>query len=257
MNLVGNSSSGVIGPEKGALPATATAPACLNPLIWERVMSETRYGRYADRIESQAVAFALSRCPAPGVLLDIGCEGGRRSQLFGDLAWQIIATDVDAESLHACKSRIPNARCVLADSNTCRLPADTDSVDVALCVEVSPVIHSDWAVAEFARVLKRGGWLVGVCWNRGSWRGFLFNNVGVLRKRGSLSLFYSKAYSEFHRQMTDHGFQFEKEVGYAWGPFRRTSNSPLVDVWAAFERISGLQLLPRAAPMIAFVARKL
>jgi hypothetical protein len=53
------------------------------------------------------------------------------------------------------------------------------------------------------------------------------------------------------------GFSFERELGYAWGPFRRTSNSRLVTVSGAFERLSGLQHLISAAPMVSFVCRKL
>jgi len=56
--------------------------------------------------------------------------------------------------------------------------------------------------------------------------------------------------------MTGHGFRVEKELGYAWGPFRRTSNSRAVTLWAAFERFSGLQRVISAAPMVAFVTQK-
>jgi SAM-dependent methyltransferase len=221
-------------------------------------MTQTRYGKYADGIESAMVTYALERCPAPGVLLDVGCEGGRWSKVFADQRWQIIAIDVDARSLQVCQARIPDARCLLADSNNRRLAVEKESVDVALCIEVGPVIHTDWAVLEFARVLKPGGRLVGVCWNRSSWRGFLYHNSPSLRSRGSNPLVgYPIRYRNFRREMTEHGFRFERERGYAWGPFRRTSNSPFMDLWAPFERLSGLQHLIAPAPMVAFVAHKL
>lgn len=227
-------------------------------LVWERLMAETRYGRYADGVESKMMRYVLARCPDPGVLLDVGCEGGRWSKVFGDRGWQIIATDVDARVLRICESRIPSARCVLADPNGRRLAAENESVDVALCIEVGPVIHTDWAIPELARVLKRGGRLAGVCWNRSSWRGFLYHNAPSLRSSGSDPLVgFPIRYRNFRRQMIKHGFRFEKELGYAWGPFRRTSNSFLASIWAVFERFSGLQYLSSLAPMIAFVAQRI
>jgi SAM-dependent methyltransferase len=226
-------------------------------LVWERLMAQTRYGRYADGVESTIVRYALAKYSTPGVILDVGCEGGRRSKVFADRGWQVIAIDVDARVLQVCQSRIPNARCVLADSNSHWPAAENESVDIALCMEVGPVIHTDWAIPEFARVLKRGGHLAGVCWNRSSWRGFLYHNVPSLRSSGSDPLVgFPIKYKNFRRQMIEHGFRFEKELGYAWGPFRRTSNSLSVNLWAAFERFSGLQHFIPAAPMIAFVARK-
>jgi len=226
-------------------------------LAWERLMRGTRYGQYADGVESALLQYVLSKSAKPGALLDVGCEGGRWSKVFADIGWRVTSTDVDPKVLRVCQTRVPNARCVLVDPNSDRLEAEDESVDVALCVEVGPVIHTDWAIPEFARVLKGGGRLVGVCWNRSSWRGFFFHNVPALRSAGSDPLVgFPIKYRDFRRRMIEHGFRFEKEMGYAWGPFRRTSNSRLVTLWASLERYSGLQRIVRYAPMVAFVSRK-
>lgn len=227
-------------------------------LVWERLMAQTRYGRYADRVESKMMLYVLAHCPVPGALLDVGCEGGRWSKVFADRGWQITATDVDARALQVCQLRIPSARCLLVDPKSRRLEAENDSIDLVMCIEVGPVIHTDWAVPEFSRVLKRGGRLAGVCWNRSSWRGFLYHHLPSLRSSGSDPLVgFPIRYKNFHRKMIEHGFRFENELGYAWGPFRRTSNSFSVSLWAAFERFSGLQHFISRAPMISFVAQKL
>ncbi len=226
-------------------------------LSWERLMLQTRYGRYANQVESMMVEHVLTRYLTPGVLLDVGCEGGRWSKVFAERGWQVIATDLDERSLRICQSRIPNVRCVLVEPDCKQLPVENESIDLLLCVEVGPVIHTDWAVREFARVLKPGGKLVGVCWNRTSWRGFLYHRIAFVRSAGSHPMWgYPIRYEHFRRQMKVLGFRFEKELGYAWGPFRRTSNSPMVSIWSLFERLSGLQHFISWAPMVAFVAER-
>ena len=120
-------------------------------------MAQTRYGRYADSVERKMMLYVLANCPAIGELLDVGCEGGRWSKVFADMGWQITATDVDTRALQVCQSRIPNARCVLADPKSRRLVAENESIDLALCIEVGPVVHTDWAISEFSRVLKIKG----------------------------------------------------------------------------------------------------
>lgn len=45
-------------------------------LLWERLMAQTRYGRYADGVESTMMRYVLAQHPTPGVLFDVGCEGG-------------------------------------------------------------------------------------------------------------------------------------------------------------------------------------
>jgi SAM-dependent methyltransferase len=235
-----------------------TASPAISELSWEKIMSHTRYGRYADGVESSMVNYVLDHCPTPGTLLDVGCEGGRRSTPFADRGWQVIAMDPDPRALAVCQARIPGARCVLPSSDSRQLPADNASVDAILCIEVGQVIHAAWAAQEFARVLKPGGRLVAVCWNRTSWRGFLYHHASFLRAAGSLSIVgFPIKFKSFRQEMNRHGFQFERELGFAWGPFRRMSDSSWVDLWVPFERFSGLQQLVSVAPMVAFVAQKL
>lgn len=238
---------------------TTTAPGLggRGVLQWERLMAETRYGRYADEIETHMVEYVLGERSTPGALLDIGCEGGRRSKVFAERGWQVTAVDVDVAALQMCQRRIAKARCVLTRPDEQRLIANDDSFDLVLCIEVGPVVHQPWASAEFSRVLKTGGHMVGVSWNKSSWRGFLYHRSPRLRVTGANPLVgYPIRYSEFRRDMIAKGFSFEKELGYAWGPFRRNSNSVLMAVWKTIERYSGLQKLVGSAPMVAFVCKK-
>ena len=58
------------------------------------------------------------------------------------------------------------ASCVLVSPDDSKLPCDTESMKLVLCVEVQPVIKSDWFLEEASRVLQQGGLIVGVFCNR-------------------------------------------------------------------------------------------
>ncbi len=225
---------------------------------WERIGTQTRYGRYATKVERGVIEEALAHTRPSGIALDVGSEGVRWSELAAAAGWQVICTDVSQSSLDACQARVPSARCIHVGPEDARLPVEDGSVGLLLCVEVAPVIHRDWFIGEAARVLRSGGQLIGVCWNRRSWRGLLYHKTPLVRIRNASYWYgYPLSYPEWRAELGRAGFSMQRQVGYAWLPFRRSSDSPLVPFAAFVEGALGVRRLPSLSPMIAFSARKL
>src|SRR5574341_2375579 len=102
---------------------------------WENIAT-TKWGCYITAIERRALLRATEMSRNPTVALEIGCEGGRWSKLLAELGWNIICTDVDATSLTLCQRRIPQAKCILVSPDDPKIPCESDSIGLLLCLEV-------------------------------------------------------------------------------------------------------------------------
>lgn len=223
---------------------------------WERITTQTRYGRYASYVEETLIKRALELLPVPTVALDIGCEGGRWTARLAEHGWQVIATEIRQDNLALCQQRVPSAQCVLVTPDQQTLPCADSSVRLILCIE-TPVVHSEWFPSEVTRIMQPGGLMVAVCWNRSSWRGWLYHHATRLRASGSSTAYgFPLAYPAFRARLRSMGWTFLSERGYSWLPFRRTSNNRLVPGAAWIEQGLGLHRLARLSPMIVFLARK-
>ena len=219
---------------------------------WEKVAS-TRWGDYITNIHKRAIlrAHDLSIFGKPATALEIGCEGGRWSKLLTDLGWSMICTDINEKTLALCKKRIPTANCILVRSDENTLPCESESVGLLLCIEVCPVIQADWFIREAFRILQNAGLIVGVFYNRLSFRGFFVHTIS----KGKFD-YYKLSYPSWRRKLLDSGYSILYEEGYCWFPFRRASNSVLVPYFARLEKCLGLCKLPRISPWIVFIAQK-
>lgn len=242
----------------GTTNEAASARAREELPYWERYYNEYPYGWHLSRVEERAVLAVRDLAgDAPAHALDVGCEGGRWSRLLADRDWRLTCTDVSAEVLAICQRRIPQARCLLVDEGDITLPAPDASQQALLCVEVPMVMQSEWFIAEAARVLAAGGYLVGVHYNRRSLRGFLYNYVPGFRSKNDIAYFYfPESYAAWRNRLRAAGFEVIREDGFGWIPFRKYSRSPLVAPAVRLERSLRLTRLARFSPMVVFIARK-
>ena len=148
------------------------APFGYDATYWEKVAS-TRWGASIIEIEKRAILKAHDLSIKTATALEIGADGGRWSKLLVDLGWSIICTDINDKTLAICKKRIPTANCILTRPDESKLSCESESISLLLCIEVAPVIQSDWFISEASRVLHNDGLIVGVFWNLLSFRGFL------------------------------------------------------------------------------------
>jgi hypothetical protein len=173
--------------------------------------------------------------------------------MLSQMGWEMTCIDVDRQSLSTCQKRLPNARCILADPDDKSLACDSASLSLLICIEVPPVIESDWFLPEAGRVLTDNGVLVGVFWNKLSWR--------ALAVRTKTALFggkewYRLMWLSWKKRLRAQGFELISEEGFCWSPFTRESNSFMVPAFAALERGIGLNRFVAISPWIVFVARK-
>ncbi len=222
--------------------------------FWEEV-AQTRWGAYMSEVERRVILQGERLAGAPGQALEVGCEGGRWSRMLAARGWQMTCTDVDARALEACQRSIPDARCILANPADCSIDCETGAFSLLLCIEVPPVIHSDWFLGEAHRLLGEGGILVAVTWNSVSLRAVLARAQFGERRKGR-SYVYKTTYRDWRRRLSGTGFRMEAEEGFCWAPFGRASNSRWVPLFTRLERLFGLNRIVAASPWIVFVARK-
>jgi SAM-dependent methyltransferase len=229
----------------------------MTPMTYCDRLATTRWGSYIARVEGAALREALSSQTA-GEALEIGCEGGRLSVTLAQAGWRMTCVDVDAASLAVCRSRLPSARCILASDHDTTLPCADNSMNLILCMEVWPVIDSDWFLPEAHRVLSPNGLLVGAIMNRRSFRGlFVRARERHDKPRGPAGFtHYRHAYPSWTRELTRRGFTLRYERGYCWFPFQRDSNSRMIPLTTFAEGALGLRRLPSWSPYIVFIARK-
>lgn len=219
---------------------------------WEKVAS-TRWGTYITEIERIAVlqANALSREHTSG--LEIGCESGRWLKLLTDLGWNMMCTEINEETLKICKKRIPTADYILVRPEDKELPCASESLGLVLCLEVAPVIQTDWFIDECLRVLRNDGLIVGVFWNLLSFRGLIMHMHASFTDSFD---YYKIAYPIWRKRLFTKGVRMLHEEGCCWFPFHRGSNSVFVPHFILLEKILGLRKLPAISPWVVFIAQK-
>jgi hypothetical protein len=175
-------------------------------------------------------------------------EGG-----LAGLGWAMTCTDINEDTLAKCKLRLPQANCIHVNPSDNFIPCPDQSADLILCIEVPPVIQSDFFIAECSRLLRNEGLIVGVFWNGFSIRGLI---ARVKRSFVGGHDFYKLSYAPWKKRVSKCGFDMIHETGLCWFPARRNSNAAFVPYFIALERRLNLHRLPSLSPWIVFIAKK-
>jgi SAM-dependent methyltransferase len=221
--------------------------------LWEKV-GTTLWGAYTTEIERRVILQGQALRSKPTKALEIGCEGGRWSKMLADMGWQMTCIDVNPKALEVCQKKVPSAKCILASQTDQKIPCESGSLGYLLCMEVAQVIQSDWFLPEAFRVLGEGGVLVGMVWNRTSWRGVMTRARYMLNRDDEG--FYERSYPAWRKKARQIGFQMTHEEGFCWAPFGRMSNSTLIPASVKLERAFQLPRFVSVSPWVAFIARK-
>jgi ubiquinone/menaquinone biosynthesis C-methylase UbiE len=99
----------------------------------------------------------------PGRCLDIGCGNGRFISLLVDAGWSVVGVDLSADQLRVARGNVGRVAEGLVQADAAALPFDDASFDAVVSVLVhTDIDRYDLALAEAARVLRRGGRFVHV-----------------------------------------------------------------------------------------------
>ena len=132
-----------------------------------------RWGRYAWRIESEAVLAALGSVGGRTVA-DIGCGTGRLLQMLVSLGARAVGIDSDPGVLALAATR---GQVIRADAH--RLPLADGRADAAVSVATLEfTARPERVLAEMARIVRPGGLLVAGALNPGSPWGALDRPAG-------------------------------------------------------------------------------
>ncbi len=116
-------------------------------------------GHMADR-SVRFIEAAADRFAAPGKLLDFGCGSGEIAAAFADAGWRVTAGDLSPAMIETAREKW-SGRTIdwVTLAPAARLPFTDSGFDLVISSSVLEYVDDlPGRLAEFARVLRPGGW---------------------------------------------------------------------------------------------------
>jgi ubiquinone/menaquinone biosynthesis C-methylase UbiE len=227
----------------------------MGSLYWDSV-AQTTMGQYITLRELNFIAQFFSELhKKPEVILDVGAGPGRLEPMLSSFSSQVICTEVDPSLIKVLASKGRNVMPLLVSKETQTLPLADASVDVVICIELPGLAEQDWFYSECQRILKLGGVVITTITNRLSWKGTIakFTQRSYTHVSGR---YYEHTIREIKMSLRRHGFIVHRARGMNWLPFSRSSDSPLIRIFASLERIIQLDKLVSYSPWVILEIRK-
>jgi SAM-dependent methyltransferase len=172
-----------------------------------RKTAELEDGHWWFRERRHLLAAELRRLIGPGTAIDVGAAGGGNTRVLRDYGWSATAIEYSAEGAALASER--SLLSVRGDATA--LPLASGSIDLAVAFDVLEHIEDDKsAVAEIARVLRRGGtFLVAVPCDMRLWSAH------------DVACSHFRRYSRETLQQLMRGSGFEVETLWSWNVLLR------------------------------------
>lgn len=176
---------------------------------------------FAAKPADPVIVERLHKLQSQGAALDLGCGGGRHSEILAQLGYAVTAVDVNPAMLEATKNRLePQSLPVqLAMMSIGGLGLANESFNVVISTGVLHQAKSfqeyDKAISEVARVLKPNGLFSGNIFTNRSWDNTysLPNNeesYTVVTREGLWMTLLPK--DIFYEMTSSHGLELEQEI---------------------------------------------
>ena len=220
--------------------------------MWD-VQNRRRLGRYLTATVSRFIARYLPH--GAGRVLDIACGTGKLSQLIDSHGYRCVSLEYDFEPLRWF--RVRDAQALLVNADAQALPFADHCFDHVIAVEMIDYVadHARF-YAEMLRVLKPGGRLMMTYTNRRSIKGLVYGSYLRLIGRQRIRRYYQQSLAESVAELIAGGFSLVARHGYNWNLLPRDADNGLVDIYAAVEKLCGLESLPNWSPLVFVVAEK-
>ncbi len=128
-------------------------------ILPDECRSEAEYILYLRHLF--AYRTAASRLRASDTVLDIGCGAGYGTRMLADYARRAVGVDVIPEAVADAAAAFGTPQCTFLPYAGDRLPFEDGTFDAATsCQTIEHVPDDERFVAEAARVLKPGAWLI-------------------------------------------------------------------------------------------------
>jgi ubiquinone/menaquinone biosynthesis C-methylase UbiE len=211
---------------------------------WEKA-AKTRMGKYLTNVETSFINKALDLSQS-NVIMDVGAEAGRFSELSKTSNAATISLDIDSYGLKRLKQKTGHIEAIVADAR--KIPIKNETFDAIFMIEVLDYIPElDQALVECLRTLKPTASLVVSFGNRSSLKSKLKEFSGKP---------YQHSYRKVMQTLTATGFSVKRKTGYSWLLFGRMSENHLIPFLSRMERLFGLRRIPSISPWVIIHAVK-
>ena len=213
-------------------------------MFWETAV-RTKVGKYLTDIETHFVLNAVEPLQ-PQMILDIGAGAGKFSLLTAKSNITVVSIDIVSYGLKRLQLKNPDVQVIKADAR--KIPLKDELFDAIIMIEVLDYIPElDQVFTDCKRTLKKEASFV-----------FSFGNKASLKQklRQLKGKSYLHSYKSVMKNLSKTTFKIIKKQGYNWLPFGRTSQNPLVPLFAFTEKIFGLRRLPSLSPWVIVHAAK-
>lgn len=203
-----------------------------------------RMGRYRTRVETDFILRQLA--PAQRVL-DVGGGAGRLGAVLQARGHQVTVLDKNPQALALAREK-NLAQVVVGDI----LDFNGTGFDAVVCMEVLEYFKNCGPViAKCAGFTRPGGQFIFCIINSGSWR----FKLQQLRQDHSDATGFARR--EVEAQLRQNNFEIVARRGFQWTLARTGSDSPLVSMSSAVERVLGLGGWLNQSPWLLYACRKI